>query len=128
MSLKVRFHKIHLQTPECTILIALGMEQLFNLHESIGLDPLLVHDCECHYCDGFFGMAGENIYMWLPKEYNPVITGHECIHAANRIWDSVGANLASHNDEVITYTHDTIHRMIRNLYGLKEDNYYGTSE
>ena len=118
MALPIRFHKIYLQTPECTILVALGMEQLFNLNHSIALDPLLIHDCELGYCDGFFGMGGGNIYLWLPVEYNPVTTAHECIHAANRIWDSVGAGLRPDNDEVITYTHDAIHRMIKELYDV----------
>ncbi len=121
MSLKIRFHKIYLQTPECTILVALGHEQLHMMHDTIWLDPLLGDDCDNQYCDGFFGMRGGNIYLWLPLEYNPVTTAHECIHAANRIWDSVGAGLRPDNDEVITYTHDAIHRMIKDIYD-------GTSE
>lgn len=121
MALPIRFHKIYIQIPECTILVALGVDQLLNLHHTIGLDPLLVDDCLNNYCDGFFGMRGGNIYIWLPEKYNPVTTAHECIHAANRIWDSVGAELHAGNDEVITYTHDAIHRLIKELYNVSTE-------
>jgi len=116
MTLPVQFHKLYIQAPECTILVALGKVQLHKLHDRISLPPDLIADVDEGYCDGFFGMSGGNIYLYLPEVYNPITTAHECIHAAGRIWDSVGAHLEAHNDEIITYTHDAIHRMIKELY------------
>lgn len=117
MSLRIRYHKIHLQAPECTILVAIGLDQLRKLADAVGLDPLLVHDVKQGYVDGCFGIQ-QVVYLFLPEEYNPVTTAHECIHAANRIWDSVGAHLTPDNDEVVCYTHDVIHTMIKELYNV----------
>lgn len=119
MSIKIQFFKLKLQAPEVLILVALGMEQILKLDAQIGLDPLLVADFKDEYVDGCCGLHHDGyLYLCLPKEYNPIIVAHECIHAANRAWDMAGANLLPNNDEVITYTHDAIHKMIKELYDV----------
>ena len=118
MSLNIRFFKLMLQAPEVPILVALGMDQINHLDDRISLDPLLVDDFKHNYVDGCCGQWGGYIYLCLPKEYNPIVVAHECIHAANRAWMMAGANLLPDNDEVITYTHDAIHKMIKELYDV----------
>ena len=118
MSLNIRFFKLMLQAPEVPILVALGTEQINHLDDKLGLDPELIADFKHGYVDGCCGTWGGYIYLCLPKEYNPIVVAHECIHAANRAWMMAGANLLPDNDEVITYTHDAIHKMIKELYDV----------
>jgi hypothetical protein len=118
MSHTIRYHKLHIQAPECTIYVALGLVQLKALATRIAIPDELIEDVESEFCDGAFGntVDGQHLFIYLPEEYNPIITAHECIHAAGSIWEWVGARLAHTNDEVLTYTHDAIHTMIKELY------------
>lgn len=115
---RIAFHKMKLQAPECTIYLALGNHQLAALSKRLNLPEDYLADFEDGYVDGMFGTDPEGMHLFiaLSEEYNPITTAHECIHAAGRLWAGVGANLHVQNDEVITYTHDAIHKMIKDIY------------
>ncbi len=85
---RIAYHKLKLQAPECTIFLALGTYQLAALAKRLKLPEEYLEDFESEYVDGMFGTDPEGMYLFiaLGEEYNPITTGHECIHAAGRIW------------------------------------------
>ena len=114
--MNILYHKLHLQAPEATIYVALGLKQIAALSRKLKLEEHILEDFTLDYVDGMFGSDGQYLFILLTEEYNPITTAHECIHAAGRMWEGVGAALTIHNDEVLTYTHDAIHKMIKELY------------
>ena len=111
-------HIIRLQAPDTPIAICLGKPAWSDMLNFYGfsqeeIDDYLTSNAVC----GFTGSSIIPLYIALPKEYNPILTAHECLHAAIAIWSHAGANIAlPDNDEVLTYTMDALHRMIKDIY------------
>ena len=117
MPIKVRYHKLHLQIPDRTINVCIGIDQIKHFTDDYPQDLNYIREIEVGNVYGSFGVHEcGTMFIFLPEEYNPVTTAHECIHAATQVWENAGARLTPDNDEVVAYTHDAIHNMIRNLY------------
>ena len=114
----VLYYKFTMPLLPYTIDILTGNEMIeryakrYNAIHHQGVNAMLARQCNaCVYEGGNLC----NYLVLLPKEYDPIAVGHECIHLANMLWDRCGAKLTSDNDEVITYTVDYIHKFIKEV-------------
>jgi hypothetical protein len=123
MSTKVIHYTVHLQVPPVKIAVTFGDVRAeaainkYGCYPHVNKDELLAGIRE--NAGTFCGLHNEKYPMLiaLPEEYEPVITAHECLHAAVAVHDHIGSNIKlPDNDEVIAYTMDALHREIADLY------------